>query len=46
MMNVKEFVEWKLAGESEVFGENLPQYHFVHHKSHMTSPGIETGPPL
>jgi hypothetical protein len=20
---------------TEVFGENLPQYHFVHHKYHM-----------
>jgi hypothetical protein len=34
-----DLVEWRLAGESEVLGENLPQHHFAHHKSHFTRPG-------
>jgi hypothetical protein len=38
-----ELVEW-LAGETEVFGENLPQCRFFRHKPHML-PGREPGPP-
>jgi hypothetical protein len=29
-------VEQSVAVESEVHGGNLPQYHFVHRKSHIT----------
>jgi hypothetical protein len=32
-----------LAGKAEVLGENLSQFRFVHHKSHMTWIGIEPG---
>jgi hypothetical protein len=40
-MIVEQLVEWRLAGDTEVLGENLPQRHYVHHKSHMTRPGLE-----
>jgi hypothetical protein len=46
MMNVEQSVELELAGVTEVLREILPQCHFVNHKSHMTWPGLEPGPPL
>jgi hypothetical protein len=45
IMMMENLVEWRLAGETEVLGENPPQLHFFHHKSHLTRPGIEPGPP-
>jgi hypothetical protein len=45
MVIVEQLVEWRLAGETEVLGENLPQRQFVHHRPHMTRSGLEYGPP-
>jgi hypothetical protein len=45
MTSVEQSVEWELAGETEVLGEDLPHSHFAHHKSHMTWPELEPGPP-
>jgi hypothetical protein len=44
MMNVEQSAECELTGDTKVFGENLPQCHFVHHKSHTTWPVFEPGP--
>jgi hypothetical protein len=41
-MIVEKQMECRLAGETEVLGENLPQRHFVHHKSHMTRPSTSS----
>jgi hypothetical protein len=44
-MIVEQLVEWRLVGETEVLGENLPQRHFVHHKFHWPDPGSNPGLP-
>jgi hypothetical protein len=46
LMNMEQFVEYELTGETEVLRENLPQCHFVNDKFHMTSTEIEPGSEL
>jgi hypothetical protein len=43
-MIVEKQMELRMAGETEVLGENLHQRHFLQHKSHMTRLGFEPGP--
>jgi hypothetical protein len=47
MVIVEQFVEWRLAGETEVLGENLAQRHFVHRKTTWpdSNPGRRDGKP-
>jgi hypothetical protein len=40
---VEKLVEWRLAGESEVLGENLPHRHFVHTNPTWLDPGLNPG---
>jgi hypothetical protein len=35
-MNMDHLVEWELAGETQVLGQNVPKFNSVQHESHMT----------
>jgi hypothetical protein len=39
----ENLVEWRVAGETAVLGENLPQRNFVHHKTDLPHPGSNPG---
>jgi hypothetical protein len=43
IMMMEKLVEWWLAGESEVLGENVPHCRFLHHKPHMLCPHANPG---
>jgi hypothetical protein len=45
IVRLENLVEGTLAGETELFGESLPQLHFVHYKSHLKRPGLKPGQP-
>jgi hypothetical protein len=42
-MMMEKFLEWWLAGETEVFRGNVPQLRYVHHKPHMLFPDANPG---
>jgi hypothetical protein len=43
IMMMENLVEWRLAGETEVLGANLPQRDYVHHKSNLPDTGSNRG---
>jgi hypothetical protein len=44
-MSMEQSVEWELAGEIKVLGENLPQRHYIQYELYVTWPGLEPGAP-
>jgi hypothetical protein len=43
MVIVEKFVEWRLAGETEVLGEKLPQRHLSTTNPTWLDPGLNPG---